>query len=289
MEDESGRIRIVGKLVENTLLVTGCIAAIMGQELSSGDFEVLDIRFAEYSPQPPRPQMREQKARYVAIVSGLLIQNDGTDEEYLQPLQEFLSGELGGTDDHDISSSILHLIIAGNSLNINALSSSNSLGDSNNSDAPKRTPHYENDASRVLTEPVQRLDQLVKDIAISIPLSIMPGSLDLANLTLPQQPLHNALFRQTKDLVALDSFESVTNPNYWDFDRVHFLGHSGQPIDDMYKYFPQDDIDRIDLMNQCLRWQTVAPTAPDTLGMFSFPCFFLSPDLIYFSFISLHH
>jgi DNA polymerase II small subunit/DNA polymerase delta subunit B len=51
VEDESGRIRLIGKMVDNTLLVTGVIVGVLGAETSSGDFEVVDLCFPGMAPQ----------------------------------------------------------------------------------------------------------------------------------------------------------------------------------------------------------------------------------------------
>lgn len=43
------------------------------------------------------------------------------------------------------------------------------------------------------------------------------------------------------------------------------LVHSGQPVDDMFKYVPTPPITRMTLTEATLRWRHIAPTAPDTL------------------------
>ena len=51
LEDESGRIRLIGKILEDTTLVTGVIMGVLGAETSSGDFEVIDMCFPGMAPQ----------------------------------------------------------------------------------------------------------------------------------------------------------------------------------------------------------------------------------------------
>jgi DNA polymerase delta subunit 2 len=46
LEDESGRIRLVGAPLENARLVTGVIIGALGVETANGDFEVIDICYA---------------------------------------------------------------------------------------------------------------------------------------------------------------------------------------------------------------------------------------------------
>jgi DNA polymerase delta subunit 2 len=52
LEDESGRIRLVGECVRNASLVTGVIVAALGIETPNGDFDVADFCFAGMAPQP---------------------------------------------------------------------------------------------------------------------------------------------------------------------------------------------------------------------------------------------
>lgn len=56
LEDESGRICLVGERLRNSRLVTGVIIGALGAETASGEFEVVDICYAELAPQaPPEP------------------------------------------------------------------------------------------------------------------------------------------------------------------------------------------------------------------------------------------
>lgn len=52
LEDESGRIQLVGKRVMEERLVTGVIIAALGIETPTGEFEVVDICYAGMAPQP---------------------------------------------------------------------------------------------------------------------------------------------------------------------------------------------------------------------------------------------
>ncbi len=51
LEDESGRIKIVGEGIKEAGLVTGVIMAALGMETPSGEFEVIDYCFAGMAPQ----------------------------------------------------------------------------------------------------------------------------------------------------------------------------------------------------------------------------------------------
>jgi DNA polymerase delta subunit 2 len=51
LEDESGRIRLVGDRIKAARLVTGVIVGALGVETPNGDFEVVDICYPEMAPQ----------------------------------------------------------------------------------------------------------------------------------------------------------------------------------------------------------------------------------------------
>lgn len=50
LEDESGRITLVGQKLVSTHLVTGVIIAALGMETPGGEFEVVDTCFADLAP-----------------------------------------------------------------------------------------------------------------------------------------------------------------------------------------------------------------------------------------------
>ena len=52
LEDESGRISLVGDRVLSACLVTGVILGALGIETNNGDFEVVDLCFPGMAPQP---------------------------------------------------------------------------------------------------------------------------------------------------------------------------------------------------------------------------------------------
>ena len=52
LEDESGRVVLVGERLRAAGLVTGVIVGALGIETSGGEFEVVDVCFAGMAPQP---------------------------------------------------------------------------------------------------------------------------------------------------------------------------------------------------------------------------------------------
>lgn len=52
LEDESGRIQLVGEKIERERLVTGVILGALGYENANGDFQVVDVCYAGMASQP---------------------------------------------------------------------------------------------------------------------------------------------------------------------------------------------------------------------------------------------
>lgn len=71
LEDESGRIQLVGKRAIDARLVTGVIIAALGIETPTGEFEVVDICYAEMAPQPIRNVEHEQEKMDVDGIDDL--------------------------------------------------------------------------------------------------------------------------------------------------------------------------------------------------------------------------
>ena len=57
IEDESGRMQLVGDRLKQANLVTGVIIGALGMETSDGDFEVADLCYAGMPPQEADPDV----------------------------------------------------------------------------------------------------------------------------------------------------------------------------------------------------------------------------------------
>lgn len=298
LEDESGRLRLVGAPLTSELLVTGCIIAVMGTENANGDFEVVDIRLPELAPQPrrwerddldtssgPGKKRRISKERgsdenggKLAIVSGLAISGDEADHVTIDLLMEYLLGEATCPTQQSEAAKITRLIIAGDALaESTPLPSREELVN-----GKKASRKYGYDSSAYNPAPTAHLDSLLATLLPTVPVTLIPGASDPANVSLPQQPIHPAMLPHSRaysaspvppasangsDGAAKDSdwaFDAATNPWEGDVQGWRMLGMGGQPVDDIFKYV-DDDIDRLEMMEQMLRWRCCAPTAPDTL------------------------
>lgn len=277
LEDDSGRVRLVGDILKSVNLVTGCIIAVMGTENSNGELEVVDIKFPDLPPQPERWVLSgnakyenhakadaSQKGSIIAIVSGLSF--SGTDASYaleLDLLLEFLLGEALGSPAQSKASQISRLIVAGDSI------STIDQKTENDDPADKKNKKYGYDASAYNSLPSQLFDDFLSELLPSIPVTLMPGMHDPANASYPQQPIHTAMFPTarafSKDQNSQEPgwFDAVTNPFEAEVDGWRILGTGGQNVDDVFKYVDSDD--RLGMMEAMCRWRCSAPTAPDTL------------------------
>ncbi|KAK3325856.1 DNA polymerase alpha/epsilon subunit B-domain-containing protein [Apodospora peruviana] len=299
LEDDSGRIRLIGDTLKDFFMVTGCIVAVMGTENANGEFQVLDLKFADLPPQPERwelskpPKPVKSKAKVkdgdvemtdspataqggkkMAIVSGL--EFSGTDTSYtveLNLLLEYLLGEaLDPMAQQNELAHISRLIIAGNS--IAAEQKTHVEMDTGKGGKPGVHKKYGYDSSSYNPIPSQLLDEFLSELLPSMPVTLLPGALDPANASYPQQPIHAAMFPKSRAYTPLPGaaehgwLDAVTNPWEGEVDGWRVLGTGGQNLDDVFKYVNSDD--RLGMMEAMCRWRCSAPTAPDTLWAYPF-------------------
>jgi len=324
LEDESGRIQLVGDIVTReleasteyssgnwaNLLVTGVIMAALGRETASGEFQVLDICFAGMAPMLLKGPTQEEDSMavdgveysgddWIAVISGLEIassvfssEKDSSELELrMQMLVEYLSCEAGGPIDQLGASRISRLIIAGNSL-ASSSGAPYAQGTAPVVEADKKARRFGQDASTFSSAPTQALGSFVQDVAELMPVHLMPGASDPLGSLMPQQPFPRGMFGGLKEN---KSFTCETNPAWFALELAHtkkekieeeerplrsVLVHSGQPVDDMYKYVPTTSSSqaRLDLACATLEWQHMAPTAPDTL--WCYPYFNADPFIV---------
>ncbi|XP_052299127.1 DNA polymerase delta small subunit isoform X2 [Citrus sinensis] len=250
LEDESGRVKLGGAELLPSAYVTGIVVALHGKETSAGEFLVLDVLDAGLAPQKELP-LNSGEDKYVVLVSGLNVGSGTSNPLQFQLLVDHITGHLGDEKEQGIAAEIVHVVIAGNSIEI-----------------PRGLLNGQNLASKDqsrLFEPIKELDILLTQIAAGVPLDIMPGPNDPANFSLPQQPLNRCLFPGS---ATYNTFRSCTNPHCFELDNVRFLGTSGQTIDDLQKYSEANN--QLEFMERTLRWRHLAPTAPNTLGCYPF-------------------
>ncbi len=268
IEDQSGRVKLVGDAIRSggplrSMLITGVVAAVLGTETRTGDFDVVDAVFASLPVPPPAAPISTKKAaagddQWVVLMSGMAIGGESALESELamQLLVEYLTGELGDDADRASSSRVVAAIIAGNSLAPPTRSE--------DEDRPKR---YGQEQPTFSSAPTLALDQLLSDLCSAMPVHLLPGERDPASVAIPQQPIHFALLPRAG---RFDSLHRHTNPAWLSLGNLKLLGTSGQNIDDIFKYVDEPDSARIDMALRTLEWGHLAPTAPDTLWCYPF-------------------
>lgn len=293
LEDDSGRIRLTGNKLKTLDLVTGCIVAVMGTENANGEFEVVDLKFPDLPPQPERWTLSEPPSNTsgikeekgilkrknddvdmtdrassgnggkIAFVSGLEFSR--TDTTYAMELDLLLECLLGEALDPETQSELSHisrLIIAGNSI-----AADRKVDD----ETTEKRSHkkYGYDASAYNALPAQVFDEFLAEVLPTIPVTLLPGAMDPANSSYPQQPIHTAMFPKSRAYTAVPGSEepgwldTTTNPWEAEIEGWRFLGTGGQNVEDVAKYV--DSEDRLGMMEAMCRWRCSAPTAPDTL------------------------
>ncbi|KAJ2889642.1 DNA polymerase delta small subunit Cdc1 [Coemansia aciculifera] len=256
LEDESGRILLVGQAVDRALLVSGIVAAMMGVETPDGNFDVADVCFAGMPPQQPLAALAEDK--YVALVSGFSATIECPVTLGMQLLAEYLCGTLGvASSQKPLAAQIVQVVVAGNTLSL----PSPPLGHTEDARANDRS------GTSAL---VSAIDNYLADIAAVVPLALMPGSQDPADTSLPQQPIHPSMFAQCNQY---SGFRSLSNPAFLEVDGRVLLGSSGQNVDDIARYVRRPahtEVEPCDLAAQSLQWRHIAPSAPDTLWCYPF-------------------
>ncbi|KAJ7349473.1 DNA polymerase alpha/epsilon subunit B-domain-containing protein, partial [Mycena albidolilacea] len=287
LEDESGRIQLVGERVVAARLVTGVIIAALGIETPTGEFEVVDVCYADMAPQPKLDEPEEkmdvdadsQQDGWIGLVSGLDIGSPSPADAQIQMLVEYLTGEEGGPQQQISAAQISRLIIAGDSLAPILPTTGEGLDE-------RKGRRYGYDATSFSPHPTLSLSAHLLDIARTMPVHLLPGETDPSGVILPQQPFPRAMFGAVS---SIGSFSCETNPTYLRIASGSepetsnaltrtLLVNSGQPLNDMFKYVPSPPIMPLSLLESTVRWRHMAPTAPDTL--WCHPYFSADPFLI---------
>ncbi|TFL06873.1 DNA polymerase alpha/epsilon subunit B-domain-containing protein [Pterulicium gracile] len=288
LEDESGRIVLVGDVIKSAQLVTGVILAALGMETPSGEFEVVDICFAGLAPQTrnqPLTQPTQSDAMevdseqtldrrdddpWLAFVSGLDVGAEGGQDAPIELLTGYLTGEMDASHAPVPPSQISRLIIVGNSL----APYEAAVQPKEVTPTELRKKKFGNEASTFSNVPGITLANHLLDIGQTLPIHLLPGPNDPAGSIMPQQPFPRAMFGK---VASYATFSCETNPTFLHLSNAesrtsddgsiscNLLINSGQPLNDMFTYLPSPPVTRLSTLESTLRWRHQAPTAPDTL------------------------
>ena len=291
LEDESGRIKLVGNLIDAFKggLVTGIVVALKGSVIN-GEFDVQDLYYygdaLSTMPTTYNNNLSADNSQpcYVMLVSGLevgavLDENDPFTLSH-QMLVDFIAGRLSSDGEKKIAKNICRVIIAGNSI-----SSSSANADVTESVAPMNKSLLHSKIQNETSAPMKHFDTIISQALGSCPIDIMPGISDPAVRLMPQQPFHPCLFSHG---VRFSTLKLCTNPYEISINNKLILGHSGQPVFDINRQVirggnsSSDSMDIVSDNDKCnntselsvlestLSWGNICPTAPDTLPCYPF-------------------
>lgn len=265
LEDESGRILLSGDLLNEKILVTGLVVGVLGMEIESGVFHVVDIVYPEAAPQRAIPAELNKDGKLL-LCSGLNIGEKSALASY-EMLQSWILGDLGD----ERAAQICEMLVLGNSVDI-FTNEPKVVSEKN-----KYTDNYSIPFSE---QSVEFLDNFFSTLLSSIPITILPGSKDIVEVGLPKQPLHKSLFKQSSNR---QNFNRLTDPVFYEINGLRVLATSGENINDIMRYIvpninvTEDNVDdciytdsRLRVIEDSLLWQVIAPTAPDTLWCYPF-------------------
>lgn len=270
IEDESGRAIISNdSLLSNSILVTGCVVAVLGMEIQAGIFEIMDIVYPTISPQKPLTSAAAHGK--VILLSGLDIQGPADYDLRIEMLTQYIAGEIGDVNDHDGASGISQVIIAGNLVGtVEEEGQEEEDFVTINNYGSKNTAKFNNESLKVM-------NSVINNLVATVPVTVLPGNNDPSEICLPQQKLHPSLFGANKQYIGGDNFQITTNPTWLEMKEngLRMLGTSGQNIEDILKYLPDELKDSTSnlltkLMESTIKWQNIIPTAPDTLYCYPF-------------------
>lgn len=294
LEDESGRISLVGHKLSDQLLCTGIVVAVLGSETTSEEFNVIDIilpdtvePFAEIGSEDTpatsissdvEESMNESERKHsedsrIAFVSGFDFNGLETPSPALDLLQELLTGELLNRNDQLLMSAISCLVVVGNSLQAETPALDDAMARKIN-----KNRKYGYDSASFNPRPIGALDDFLSEVCKTINVVLLPGDQDPTNSTLPQQAINPIMLRKGSRYSST-SLKLTTNPAYLQIaDRTIFCT-SGQTIDNIAHYVPtpiyndtqqEENLSSLDIAEHTLKWRHSAPTAPDTLWTYPY-------------------
>ncbi|CAI5499537.1 unnamed protein product [Closterium sp. Naga37s-1] len=269
LEDERGRVKLVGNAFLPAAWVTGVVVAVRGCEDSKGNFRAMEVLEPGMPLQDTFPAAsasantaaaaNQAPPRYVAFVSGLHLSVPTTTASTTAagapspspppaatPPSSQGRGSEGaeeGGGDAMLHKEMLLDLLSGHVHSDEEERLSAGIvrvviaGDSCSfSHLPQSLHDTVNSTSlahrdaKAMAAPVKALDTFLSELSASVPVDIMPGACDPANYSLPQQPLHPCLLPQASRRASV---VRATNPHHFTLGGVRFLGTAGQNIQDM--------------------------------------------------------
>nr|CAB3265001.1 DNA polymerase delta subunit 2-like [Phallusia mammillata] len=254
LEGALQRISLTGN-IDPQKCFTGSIVALLGEENVAGQFHIEDMAYSGLPEQDSLPEVDEEQ--YVLFLSGLGIGSKKEKTFEIQLLIDYVIGMLGGAEDHELCSKIVHVVVAGNSL----------AGETQDKESQTKAKYLTYKAEASTVQAMNDLDFFLSQLVPYVSVDVMSGEFDPTNHVMPQKPLHPCMFSSARRFNN-STFHTVSNPYECKINGVHLLGTSGQNINNM-KMFGNIS-DSAELLSLTLNAQHLAPTAPDTLGCFPY-------------------
>jgi DNA polymerase delta subunit 2 len=293
LEDDTGRAVLVGMDSAIPTIVTGVTVAVLGQIDDSGRFNVKSwLGAGEHiaSTSSTNANIQENTLqpgeKYIALLSGIEVGAEDSSLERVQLMVDFLQGKLGLPEDQELARKVVRCVVAGNIMG----TSPDRLQGMERFSNPDAVKANKEKIERHQSYCTKHADYLITQIAVSCPTDVLPGPSDPANYTLPQQPLHPCLIPTA---ARCSTLTLATNPYDMAINGRVFIGHSGQPLDDIMRQVKCIDESNsiggmeieekenehknrgkgaspLDMLGSCLEWGHLAPTAPDSLACYPF-------------------
>lgn len=268
LEDEMLRIKIIGDNVDLTKIVTGVVCGLIGKKLDDGTFKVEDWCFPGCPTKKLTPTLTTSASSSsttisdgkLLLLSGLDLANKTNNTMSLELLIEWITGMAGSINTQKEVSSIVNILIAGNSVKSTSFHHDNIQGLMNSKTLKTQ------DTQEISTA-IKKLDNILNELLKYSSVILMPGEHDPTNLMLPQKPIHRFML---KNSYKYDNYKGVTNPWIGNIGNRIISGTSGQPIDDIIKVTGNNNISTIEWMEKTLEWCQFCPTAPDTLPSYPY-------------------
>ena len=263
LEDDNGRVLLVfpdekikEKYIEESF--SGVVVAVIGKI----DPRNSDNLIANEVILPGLPEVQEEfpsadEDKYIAFISGLEVDRSDENRQKIQLIVRYLSGLLGSEKERkEIVSRIARLIVVGNSVAPQEVDQTGGFAIRGSLRGASMKPRV---------GPSRTIDHLLSKLGESMEVDIMPGKNDPTNISLPQQPINRCMLA---DCSKYETINLVTNPYDFSLDGVHFMGVSGQSVDDIRAY--TKNLTTKQILERLVQSSHFAPTAPDTLDCFPF-------------------
>ncbi|CAF2654721.1 unnamed protein product [Rotaria sp. Silwood2] len=250
LEEETQRITLDGNIDINQF-----VTAVHGYENEKGVFIVKDYCFKNLSIPKQLSSLKEDK--FILFTSGFLLSETSIIFNQLEYLVNSLTQTTNIQSEQIkfILSNIIRFVVAGN-----LIESSNRLKESTN-----QAKYLTRKMTASSVEAMHSIDELFDKIAAITDIDIMPGVNDPSCHMLPQQPLHPCMFPSSS---KRKTTHCLTNPYDFQIGDIRFLGTSGQNLDDIDLQSTIDN--RVQILENCLKWCAIAPTCPDTLSCYPY-------------------